>query len=241
MTTVSMTSTAAPQLSARTVRSYAGDWALFTDWCPAVGEWAAPSGTGHRVFFLTDCPAAPATHRRRVAAIDHHHTAAGYPRPGDSNVVRAALGRPVPDTTAAPAMSEQVAAALRGLPSHGWTSGMFGRRDRCLLVLSQLAGVPHQAPRHIDCRGHHHDRRDRSDREHRRAVDGRTRPRTPCSAGRAPSSGGSGSWTWCHPAQQQRSRPSPEEGEGGDRRFAAPVPIHPPDRPRRPCWCRCCR
>ena len=35
-------------------------------------------------------------------------------------------------------------AALRGLPSHGWTQGMFGRRDRCLLVLSQLAGVPYQ-------------------------------------------------------------------------------------------------
>jgi len=37
-----------------------------------------------------------------------------------------------------------VAAALPGLPSHGWTAGMFGRRDRCLLVLSQLAGVPYQ-------------------------------------------------------------------------------------------------
>ena len=37
-----------------------------------------------------------------------------------------------------------VEAALRALPSHGWTQGMFGRRDRCLLVLSQLAGVPYQ-------------------------------------------------------------------------------------------------
>jgi len=33
---------------------------------------------------------------------------------------------------------------LRGLPSHGWTQGMFGRRDRCLLVLSELAGVPYK-------------------------------------------------------------------------------------------------
>jgi hypothetical protein len=41
-------------------------------------------------------------------------------------------------------MSDPVAAALRGLPSHGWTQGMFGRRDRCLLVLSQVAGVPYQ-------------------------------------------------------------------------------------------------
>ena len=45
--------------------------------------------------FLGDCPAAPATLRRRVAAIDHHHTAAGHPRPGESAAVRAALGRPV--------------------------------------------------------------------------------------------------------------------------------------------------
>jgi hypothetical protein len=60
--------------------------------------------------------------------------------------VRAALGRPTgqppepsPDTAAA------VDAALRALPSHAWTHGMFGRRDRCLLVPSQLAGVPYQA------------------------------------------------------------------------------------------------
>ncbi len=35
-----------------------------------------------------------------------------------------------------------------------------------------------------------------------------------------------------HPARQTGSRPSPEEGEGGDRRLGAPVPLHPPDRPR---------
>ena len=36
---------------------------------------------------------------------------------------------------------EQVEAALRILPSHGWTAGWVGRRDRALLVLSQLAGL----------------------------------------------------------------------------------------------------
>ena len=35
-----------------------------------------------------------------------------------------------------------VETALRVVPFRGWTQGMFGRRDRCLLVLSQLAGVP---------------------------------------------------------------------------------------------------
>lgn len=30
---------------------------------------------------------------------------------------------------------------MRSLPSHGWTSGWTGRRDRALLVLSQMAGL----------------------------------------------------------------------------------------------------
>jgi hypothetical protein len=34
-----------------------------------------------------------------------------------------------------------VDAALRDLPSHGWTAGWTGRRDRALLVLSHLAGL----------------------------------------------------------------------------------------------------
>jgi hypothetical protein len=37
-----------------------------------------------------------------------------------------------------------VDAALLMLPSRGWTGGLFGQRDRCLLVLSQLAGIPHK-------------------------------------------------------------------------------------------------
>jgi hypothetical protein len=34
-----------------------------------------------------------------------------------------------------------VDAALRELPSHGWTAGWTGRRDRALLVLSHMAGL----------------------------------------------------------------------------------------------------
>jgi len=34
-----------------------------------------------------------------------------------------------------------VDAVLRDLPSHGWTAGWTGRRDRALLVLSQMAGL----------------------------------------------------------------------------------------------------
>lgn len=35
-------------------------------------------------------------------------------------------------------------AALRILPSHGWNAGWTGRRDRALLVLSQMAGLPYE-------------------------------------------------------------------------------------------------
>jgi hypothetical protein len=40
---------------------------------------------------------------------------------------------------------EAVDTALRALPSHGFTAGLFGQRDRALLVLSQLVGLPHRA------------------------------------------------------------------------------------------------
>ncbi|MGS0683994.1 VOC family protein [Nakamurella sp. GG22] len=126
------------------MRAYAGDWALFTDWCQVTGEREMPADPDAVLSFLTDCPAAPATLRRRVAGIDYHHLAAGHPRPGETPVVRAALSRPALKEEDVQGPSEGAAAALRGLPSHGWTRGMFGRRDRCLLVLSQLARVPYK-------------------------------------------------------------------------------------------------
>ena len=132
-------------MSARTRAAYASDWALFTDHCAVNSLPALPADPHTVVDFLDSCPAAPATRRRRVAAIDHHHTAAGVGRPGESVAVRAALGRPTGEPFQPTERDrEAVEAALRGLPSHGWTQGMFGRRDRCLLVLSQLAGVPYR-------------------------------------------------------------------------------------------------
>ena len=136
--------TGPPVLSERSRRTYAAAWSLFTDWCAVTGHPDLPADPATVIAFLADCPAAGKTHRGWVDAIDHRHTAHGFDPPGRSAAVLAALGRPtgpreVPVETAA-----AVEAALRALPSHGWTQGIFGRRDRCLLVLSQLAGVPYK-------------------------------------------------------------------------------------------------
>jgi hypothetical protein len=42
---------------------------------------------------------------------------------------------------AEPFSRSRVDAVLRTLPSHGWQAGWIGRRDRALLVLSQIAGL----------------------------------------------------------------------------------------------------
>src|SRR5664279_1180306 len=140
------TTTGGEQVPAPRIPSgYAASWALFTDWCAATDHPELPAAPATVLGFLAGCRAAPDTQRRRVAAIDHHHAIAGFPGPGESTVVRAALGRPTREPHQVPAdTAAAVDAALRALPSHGWTRGMFGRRDRCLLVLSQLAGVPYQ-------------------------------------------------------------------------------------------------
>jgi len=145
MTTTEISTEPARVLSVRTRAAYAGDGSLFTDHCAVTDRPALPADPQTVVDFLFSCPAAPATRRRRVAAIDHHHTAHGHQRPGESVAVRAAIGRPTGEPFQPTERDrDAVEAALRGLPSHGWTQGRFGRRDRCLLVLSQLAGVPYR-------------------------------------------------------------------------------------------------
>jgi hypothetical protein len=49
--------------------------------------------------------------------------------------------RPVPSQADSPGRVEEV---LRSLPSHGWTDGWIGRRDRALLVLSQMARLSYE-------------------------------------------------------------------------------------------------
>lgn len=76
-----------------------------------------------------------------MAAIEHHHRAAGL------HITREAAD---PDLKARPPRLREpldpdlVNAALRLLPSRGWTAGMFGRRDKALLVLAASTDLPYR-------------------------------------------------------------------------------------------------
>ena len=124
--------------SGSTVRAYARDWALFTDWCGATGHTPAPTDLATVQEFFDACPAAPATRRRRWAAIEHHHRLGGHPpivaRRDPELAIR-------PRTPLDPG---QVDRALRVIPSHGWTAGLFGRRDRALLTLAAHTDVQYR-------------------------------------------------------------------------------------------------
>jgi len=141
----SRAATRSREISPATQANYATVWALFTDWCNVTGEQKLPADPVTVAAFLAGCPAAAGTQRRRTAAIDYQHRVAGFSPPGETTKVQTALDRGTGEPAPAPAeILSAVQGALRLLPSHGWTRGMFGRRDRCLLVLSELAGVPYR-------------------------------------------------------------------------------------------------
>ena len=128
-------------LSRSTQAGYAADWALFTDWCTATNHAPLPADWPTVLAFTAGCPGAPATIRRRLAAIAHHHRAAGHPAPAD----------PAPKVVVPsrePVDPGQVDMLMRLLPSHGWIGGLFGRRDRALLTLAAATTIPYrQLPR----------------------------------------------------------------------------------------------
>ena len=128
-------------LSARTVTGYAADWALFTEWCTATDRVVLPADWATIEAFTAACPGAPATIRRRLAAIAHHHRAAGHPPPTDPTQD---ADRPSRELIG----PGQVDMLMRLLPSHGWVGGLFGRRDRALLTLAAYTTIPYrQLPR----------------------------------------------------------------------------------------------
>ncbi|AUM20255.1 hypothetical protein ICV35_18435 [Rhodococcus ruber] len=113
---------------------YRHDWALFADWCAAADRRPIPTAPETLALFLHEHPAAPATQRRRLSAINAVHTGHGYPAPGRTETVRRRL-----DTTRAQRLDRLGRLLLQRateLPTEGWPSGLFGRRDALLLVLA---------------------------------------------------------------------------------------------------------
>ena len=128
-------------LSSSTRIGYAADWALFIDWCTATNCTPLPADWPTIAAFTAGCPGAPATLQRRLAAIAHHHRAAGHPVPVDPAREVGLPSRQLIDPT-------QVDMLMRLLPSHGWLGGLFGRRDRALLTLAAQTTIPYrQLPR----------------------------------------------------------------------------------------------
>ncbi len=131
-------------LPAPAIPVVAGEWLLFLDWCAVSGSQPLPLELETVTAFLKDCPAKPATWTKRVRAIDAAARAAGFPTLVKTDELRDVLrgrpARPVRQTVTA----ERVEAALRALPSQGWTQGWFGRRDRALLVVAHVAGLSYR-------------------------------------------------------------------------------------------------
>jgi len=113
---------------------YRHDWALFADWCTAADQQPIPAAPETLALFMREHPAATATQRRRLSAINTVHTHHGYPTPGRTETVRRHL-----DTGRAERLDRLSAILLQTaaeLPTVGWPSGLFGRRDAMLLVLA---------------------------------------------------------------------------------------------------------
>ena len=113
-------------------------WALFADWCVAVGYCALPAEPATVATFLTAVPAGPATLARRLRAIDAAHRSAGVPVPGGGGTLDALVGR----RPAVPRFPpDQVARALGAIPVGGWPTGIVGRRDAAVVALICCAGL----------------------------------------------------------------------------------------------------
>ncbi|QXF83819.1 hypothetical protein HBA53_15570 [Rhodococcus pyridinivorans] len=120
-------------LGLRIPARYRHDWMLFADWCAAADHHPIPAVPETLALFLHEHPAAPATQRRRLSAINAVHTGHGYPPPGRTETVRRHL-----DTARAERFDRLSLLLQRAaeLPTTGWPSGLFGRRDALLLVLA---------------------------------------------------------------------------------------------------------
>lgn len=117
-------------------RCYRYDWALFQDWCSATDLDPIPADPLTLAQFLADHPAAPRTQVRRITAINTVHRDHGHPAPGVAPTIRALLDDRRRDHLTQ--LRSRLAPVIAQLPTHGWPTGVFGRRDAALLMFAGL-------------------------------------------------------------------------------------------------------
>jgi hypothetical protein len=121
---------------------YAGEWALFCDYTAATDHPTLPTSVPALTGFFRALPCRPATAARRVRAIAAAHRHAGHllTRPDTGP----AAPRPTP-TRRGPDPGLLIA----GCPTRGWPTGLWGRRDAFLIVLTETLGHPHRGAREV--------------------------------------------------------------------------------------------
>lgn len=114
-------------------RSAAHTWALFCDWCAATGRASLPASPTTLAEFLDRHPAADATQRRRVAAVNAAHRSRSLAEPGRAVAIRLALAERRRERLAE--IRDGAAPIIDSIPTSGWPYGLFGRRDALVLTL----------------------------------------------------------------------------------------------------------
>jgi hypothetical protein len=115
--------------------SYHREWALFADYCTAMGYPALPTTPAAVRGFFRQVSAAPATRQRRLLAISRAHREADC------------LFYQPPDPTQPERTEARLAAAaamIAACPTRGWPVGLTGRRDAFLVVLLEVLGHTHR-------------------------------------------------------------------------------------------------
>jgi len=138
--------------SSATKAAYRSDWARFQRWAAAGGHQVLPASPLLVAAYLTEAaeerkpdgrPAyGAASLTRWSSSINQVHTAAGFPAPGRSEVVRRALSgvrrtRKTPPKRRSPLLLADVRTLLEAMrPSMGvWPAGMAAHRDAALLLM----------------------------------------------------------------------------------------------------------
>ena len=118
-------------------------WLLFADWCASWGFDPMPASEGTLTGFLEAFPAARSTQVARLAVILRVHDDAGL-------VVKAPRLTGLPDTVWAPRPGLlDPEGALMQVPRYRFPTGLVGRRDGFLIVLTGTLGLTRGQAREV--------------------------------------------------------------------------------------------